>query len=299
MVMSHPPTAHIRSLAEQKKRVKDATDYISGALSDAVTILPKIAVILGSGIGGFAERIKGVKISTLDIPHMPQSTAPHHQGVFHVGEINDVPVIGVQGRVHLYEGYTAEDVAFIVEVLQGLGVETLILTNISGALNPDMNTGDIVSLSDHIYLPGFAGLSPLRGKTQSPERSPFLNLTHCYDDTLLKIADSSTYGPLKRAVYACLGGPQLETPAEGRLLRLLGADIVGMSTIPEAIMARYLDMQVLGLSLIVNPVITDRDKQPALDEAEIWAAAEAASPAFQDLVLHCLTTLHQKKEALS
>jgi purine-nucleoside phosphorylase len=286
---------YLLSHAERQSRLREAIDYVS----KQTALRPKLAVILGSGLGDFADSIDGVKIPSVDIPYMPQSTAPHHEGVLHFGTLNGMPVIGVQGRVHLYEGYSAADVAFIVELLHGLGVETLILTNISGSLNPEMTTGEIVSLSDHIFLPGFAGVSPLTGKTQDETRTPFVNLTTCYDSALLAIADTSERGPLQRAIYACLGGPQLETPAEGRLLRALGADIVGMSTVPEAIMARYLGLRVLGLSLIVNPVITDRETQAPLDEAEIWAAAEKATLPFQALVMHCLTEISKENETAS
>lgn len=266
-------------------------------LSDALTYLKNqtdktapIAIILGSGLGDFAERIKGVKIPYVDIPGMSASTAPNHKGVLHIGELGGYPIMALQGRVHLYEGYTPQDIAFPVELLHALGAKTLIATNISGSLNPEYQSGEIIGIKDHIFLPGLSGQSPLTGRTRTPERSNFLNLTHAYDKALLDIADSAPDGSIKRGVYACLAGPHFETPAEGRMLRGLGADMVGMSTLYEVIMARHLEMRVLALSLIANPVITDRNTQNDISEDEIWNTVKLAIPALEKRLLHVLST---------
>jgi len=248
-----------------------------------------IAIILGSGLGDFADRIDGVKISYADIPGFCVSTAPSHKGVLHIGQLNGRKVMALQGRVHLYEGYNAQDIAFPVEVLQGLGAKTLIATNISGSLNPEYQNGEIIGISDHIFLPGLSGHSPLTGRERTPERSNFLNLSKAYDRALLDLIDEAPDGPIKRGVYACLAGPHFETPAEGRMLRTLGADMVGMSTIYETIMARQLDMKVLALSLIANPVITNINAQENLSEEAIWKTVTLAIPALEKRLLHVLS----------
>lgn len=250
-----------------------------------------IALILGSGLGDFAERIGGLTIPYSNIPGFCPSTAPSHKGKLHIGTLNGKAVMALQGRIHLYEGYSAQDIAFPVEVLHALGAKTLIATNISGSLNPDYQAGDIIGISDHIFLPGFSGHSPLTARARTPERSNFLNLTQAYDTTLLDTVDETPDGPLKRGVYACLAGPHFETSAEGRMLRTMGADMVGMSTVFETIMARHLEMKVLALSLIANPVITDPDTQTAMSEDDIWHTVSLAVPHLESRLLHVLSTL--------
>ena len=252
---------------------------------------PALGLVLGSGLGEIAEQIIGETIPYSEIDGFPLSTAPTHKGVLHIGTLWGVPVAALQGRLHIYEGHTPQDVAFPIEVLHGLGVRDVILTNISGSLNPDYDVGDIIAIDDHIFLPGFAGLSPLIGRGEDNGRSRFVNLTRAYDVGLLDFADGSDLGALKRGTYACLAGPHFETPAEGRMLRQLGADMVGMSTVYETVMARYLKMRVLALSLIVNPVITDRDTQIEMSEAEIWDSITIARPRFQTLLNHVVSSL--------
>ncbi len=246
-----------------------------------------LAVVLGSGLGDYANQIDGVHIPYEDIDGFPSSTAPNHKGVLHIGTLKGRRVVALQGRLHLYEGHTAQDAAFPIEVAHALGAKAAILTNVSGSLNSDFTDGEIISLSDHIYLPGLSGQGALVGRKDT-HKSPFVNLTCTYDQDWLKVADQSEAGILKRGVYACLAGPHFETPAEGRMLRLLGADMVGMSTIHESVMARYLEMKVLGLSLIVNPVITDPDNQPPVDEAKIWKTVEDAQSKMTALIDHVI-----------
>jgi purine-nucleoside phosphorylase len=246
-----------------------------------------LAVVLGSGLGDYANQIDGVHIPYEGIDGFPSSTAPNHKGVLHIGTLKGRRVVALQGRLHLYEGHTAQDAAFPIEVAHALGAKAAILTNVSGSLNSDFTDGEIISLSDHIYLPGLSGQGALVGRKDT-HKSPFVNLTCTYDQDWLKAADQSEAGILKRGVYACLAGPHFETPAEGRMLRLLGADMVGMSTIHESVMARYLEMKVLGLSLIVNPVITDPDNQPPVDEAKIWKTVEDAQSKMTALLDHVI-----------
>lgn len=243
-----------------------------------------IAIVLGSGLGDYADKIQGLSIPYSDIEGFPLSTAPSHKGVMHIGILHGRKVVAFQGRLHLYEGHTAQDAAFPVEVAHGLGAENVILTNISGSLDPTYENGDIIGLSDHIYLPGLTGHGALIGR-RSETRSPFVNLTRTYDRHWLEAMKLK-----KSGVYACLAGPHFETPAEGRMLRNMGADMVGMSTIHEAVIARYLEMRVLGLSLIVNPVITDIETQIEINETEIWNGVEAAIPKFSELVDRAVLT---------
>lgn len=251
-----------------------------------------IAIVLGSGLGDYADRMDGDTFPYSNIDGFPATTAPHHKGILHIGELHDQKVAMLQGRLHLYEGHSPQDAAFPIEVAQALGAKTVILTNVSGSLNPGYATGDIIAISDHLYLPGLTGQGALVGR-RDEGKSPFVNLTRSYDVELLNLADQSPLGPLKRGIYACLAGPHFETPAEGRMLQMLGADMVGMSTVHEAVMARYLDMKVLALSLIVNPVITDVQTQGEVNEAEIWAAVNTAQPRFAALLNHVLRSIQQ------
>ena len=264
---------------------------LARALSSIRAATPEIvdiAIILGSGLGGFAERVDGVALPYAEIDGFPVSTAPTHAGVLHIGRLQGKSVAVFQGRLHLYEGHSPQDAAFPVDVANALGAKTILLTNVSGSLNPDFRTGEIVGIEDHIYFPGLTGQGVLVGR-RDPDCSPFVNLTRTYDRALLDLADGSPEGRLRRGVYACLAGPHFETPAEGRMIRNMGADMVGMSTVHEAIMARYLDMKVLALSLIVNPVVTDSDSQDVVNESDIWKTIEAATPRFANLLDHILT----------
>ncbi len=266
--------------SDRAKRALASIREVTDATAD-------VALILGSGLGDYAEQIDGAHIPYDDIDGFPKSSAPTHKGVLHIGTLNGRKIVALQGRLHLYEGHTAQDAAFPIEVAHALGATSAILTNISGSLNPDYADGDIVSISDHIYLPGLTGQGALVGRIDHG-RSPFVNLTRTYDDGWLAKADESDMGILQRGIYACLAGPHFETPAEGRMLRLLGADMVGMSTVHEAVMARYLGLTVLGLSLIANPVITDSDTQPVVDEFEIWETVKAAQTKFSVLLDHAI-----------
>ena len=248
---------------------------LSQALSSVrriTDIRADIAIVLGSGLGDYAENIDGVSIPYADIEGFPLSTAPNHKGVLHIGTLHGRNVVAMQGRLHLYEGHSPQESVFPIEMAHALGSQSVILTNISGSLSADFETGDVIGISDHIYFPGLTGQGALVGR-RSEARSPFVNLTHTYDGDWLDQMDLS-----KTGIYACLAGPHFETPAEGRMLQNMGADMVGMSTVHEAVMARYLEMRVLGLSLIVNPVITEPDTQIELTEADIWKGVKSAFP---------------------
>lgn len=271
---------------------KSRLERAMASLRERTTRNADMAIVLGSGLGDYADQMDGERVPYSDIDGFPISCAPHHKGILHIGELYGRKTVILQGRLHLYEGHSPQDAAFPIEVAQALGSKTVVLTNVSGSLNPDYETGDIIAVSDHLYLPGLTGQGALVGR-RDDGKSPFVNLTRTYDAELLSLADQSPLGPLKRGIYACLAGPHFETPAEGRMLRRLGADMVGMSTVHEAVMARYLDMKVLALSLIVNPVITDAQTQGDVDEAEIWAAVDSAQPRFAALLDHIQKSIHQ------
>ena len=256
-----------------------------------------IGVVLGSGLGDVANAITGTSIPYADIDGFPRATAPTHKGVLHIGDWRDggdglgARVCALQGRFHLYEGHSPVDIGFPIDVMHGLGVKTLIVTNITGSLNSALNTGDIVGINDHIFLPGMVGNSPLVGRHQTETRSTFVNMSRVYDTDLLALGDTAYGAPLPRAIYGCVAGPQFESPAEGRMLKAMGADIVGMSSLYEVVMARYYDMHVLGLSLIVNPVITDPDTQADISEAEIWQTVKDGEPRMAALLQRIIASL--------
>ncbi|WP_371396154.1 purine-nucleoside phosphorylase [Fretibacter rubidus] len=261
-------------------RIDTALASIRKVTSDTADV----GLVLGSGLGDVAESVEGTAIDYSAIDSFPRATAPTHKGIMHIGSWQGARVCALQGRFHLYEGHSPADIGFPIDVMHALGVKTLIVTNITGSLNPALKTGDIVGINDHIFLSAMVGHSPLVGREQTQTRSTFVPMSRVYDADLLTLADTAHGSPLPRAVYGCVGGPQFETPAEGRMLRALGADIVGMSSLYEVVMARYYGMRVLGLSLVVNPVITDPDNQSDISEAEIWKTVQDGQPRMSALL---------------
>ncbi len=223
-------------VAEAVKKIRDKTD-----------VKAKISIVLGSGLGGLIDEIiDPASIPYETIPHFPVSGVKGHKGEVFVGKLSGNDILAFAGRVHYYEGYTMQEICFSVRIMAELGVEVLIITNASGAVNETFSPGQIVALSDHINL---MGDNPLRGTTQ------FQDMTEAYSGELKALAFEVAEGlgiHLKEGVYLVLNGPSYETPAEVRMARNLGADLVGMSTIPEVIMANSLGIKVLGLSLATN-----------------------------------------------
>jgi purine-nucleoside phosphorylase len=220
-------------------------------------VAPAAGVVLGSGLGGFADRLeRAVVIPYEEIPYFPVSRVPGHPGRLVIGELPDpagaVAVAAMQGRVHGYEGWSAEDVAFGARVLCGLGIRALLVTNAAGGVNPSYAPGDLVRLVDHLNL---SGQNPLVGDNDERLGPRFPDLSDAYDPrlgALLEEAAAAAGVPLRSGVYACLPGPSYETPAEVRMLRALGADLVGMSTVPEVIAARHMGVAVAGISVVTN-----------------------------------------------
>ena len=256
------------------------TKDIAGAvekIKKSIHVEPKIGIILGSGLGNLVDEFEDpVSIKFGDIPNFPVSTVEGHKGEVVAGSLAGVNVLALSGRVHYYEGYSMEEVCFPVRVMSGLGVETVIITNAAGAVNETYSPGDIVIIADHINL---MGDNPLRGTTH------FIDMTEAYSRELRAVAHDVADGlglKLEEGVYLVLSGPSFESPAEIKMMRIIGADLVGMSTIPEAIMANRLGMKMLGLSMVTNMAagITGRP----LTHTEVIEATRKAAKQFKGLV---------------
>ena len=233
-----------------------ALAFIHSAIRPPVP--PQTGIVLGTGLGEWVERLQGVStLSYTDIPGFPQSTVETHSGRLAFAEIKGVPVWILQGRFHLYEGYGPEEVCMGIRLLGMLGVKRIVLTNASGAINPDFSVGNIMVLSDHINM---TGQNPLRGPNIQDWGERFPDMSQVYLPSLQEEAleaGTSCDLRLERGTYVGVLGPSLETPAETRALRLMGGDAVGMSTVIEAIAARHMDLEVLGLSCLTNKNLPD------------------------------------------
>ena len=261
-------------LDQHRQQVRAAAAAIRSAFGDD---LPRVGLILGTGLGHLAGALGAVQSVGYDeVPHFPLSTVESHDGRLLRGTLAGVPVLALQGRFHLYEGYSAQEVAFPVRVLAALGVETLIVSNAAGGMNPLFRRGDLMLITDHLNL---QGANPLIGPNDDAVGPRFPDMSEPYDAELRQAALEAAREagiPLQRGVYAAVIGPNLETRAEYRLLRRLGADVVGMSTVPEVIVARHAGLRVLALS-----VVTDECFPEALEPvsiADILAAAAEAEP---------------------
>jgi purine-nucleoside phosphorylase len=272
-----------------------ASETPSGRLQAAVDTVRarhpapvEVGIVLGSGLGGLAQRMEVAEaIEYGDIPHMPLSTVETHQGRLVLGRMGGRAVAALQGRFHLYEGYTAQEIAFPVRLLHQLGVRTLAVTFACGGMNPLWAPGELVLLDDHINL---QGVSPLTGANDEALGPRFPDMSEPYDRGLQQRAMDAAAEhriPLRRGVYAAVVGPQLETRAEYRMLRMLGADVVGMSTVPEVIAARHLGMRVVAVGIITDQCLPDA-LHPA-DVPEILRIAAAAEPALTTLLESVLT----------
>ncbi len=248
---------------------------------------PKVLLILGSGLGALGDEVEDpIVVPYAEVPHMKRSTAPDHKGQFVFGRLSGKDVAVMQGRLHTYEGWSFADVSYPVRVLRLLGAETLIVTNAAGAVNREFDVGDIMLITDHIKL---FGVSPLCGPNLDEFGPRFPDMSHVYTPALGEVARKAAGNldiRLRQGVYMYFPGPQYETPAEVRAARILGADAVGMSTVPEAITAAHCSMRVLGFTLCTNMAAGVLD-QPLSGE-EVIAAGQAAGPKFTALVKACL-----------
>lgn len=251
---------------------------------------PAVAIVLGSGLGAFADELtESSPIPYNEIPGFAQATVEGHAGRLVVGQAREVPVAAMQGRFHFYEGYSMEEVTFPIRVLKLLGVETLILTNAAGSLNTEFVPGSLMIISDHINL---LGDNPLIGPNDERFGPRFPDLSATYDPDLQSIIVEEAKSislEMRRGVYAALSGPSYETPAEIHMVRTLGADAVGMSTVPEAIVARHMEMRVIGISCITNLAAGVSDRP--VDHSQVIATGEKVREQFTELLRRVVARL--------
>lgn len=244
---------------------------------------PEIALVLGSGLGGFADEFEeAVAIPYAEIPGFASSTAEGHAGRLVIGKVANVPVIAMQGRVHFYEGYTLEEVTFPIRVFKLLGIKRLVLTNAAGGIDVELSQGALMVISDHLNL---MGVNPLRGQNDERFGPRFPDMTEAYSRKLQQEAvdEARTLGiELRRGIYAALAGPSYETPAEIHMFRACGADAVGMSTVPETIVARQMGIEVLGISCITNMAAGISDEP--INHAEVMATGQRVRVTFTKLL---------------
>ena len=273
-------------MSELRKRVQAA----ARAIRAVEKTRPKIGIVLGTGLGGLADKIKvSARIPYEDIPHFPTSTVDTHAGELILGTLAKKNVVALSGRFHFYEGYSLQDVTFPVRVAKALGIRTLIVSNAAGGLNPQFRAGDIMVITDHINL---MGDSPLRGENDDSLGPRYPDMIEPYTMSLIEIAErlALEHGiKLQRGVYLGCPGPSLETRAEYRMMRGLGADAVGMSTVPEVIVAVHCGLRVLGFSAITDECMPDALKPVDIDK--IIAIAEEAEPRLTKLVTSCISTM--------
>ncbi len=261
-------------------------DEATACIQNRTAQRPRVGIILGSGLGGLADAVQAPDyIPTSEIPHWPTSTVQGHAGRLVIGQLEGQTVLVLQGRSHYYEGYSMQQVTLPVRVMQRLGVETLVVTNAAGAVHPDFEPGDVMLITDQIALVGMTGLNPLRGPNLSEFGERFPDMSQVYDRQWLQVARQVAQGAgigLREGVYVCLSGPSFETPADLRFLRAIGADAVGMSTVPEAIVARHGGMRVLGLSGISNKA--NLDGSAVTTHEEVLAAGQVLVPKMTTIV---------------
>lgn len=251
---------------------------------------PRVGIVLGTGLGGFASEIAtDATIPYSEVPHFPESTVMTHTGQLVCGTLGGKSVVALEGRFHYYEGYSMQQITFPVRVLRELGADVLILSNACGGMNPQHEKGDILLMEDHINL---MGDNPLRGKNDDALGARFPDMCRPYDRELLRAAERIALDEkirVHRGVYVAVTGPNLETRAEYRFLRAIGADVVGMSTVPEVIVGVHAGMRILGLSVITDLCLPDA-LQPA-DIADIIRTANEAEPKLRTIVRRVVAEL--------
>ncbi|MEM1271189.1 MAG: purine-nucleoside phosphorylase [Bacteroidota bacterium] len=261
---------------EQLQATADASEVIRTHLSEA-GLEPRVGIILGTGLGKLVEEIDiAGSVSYDDLPHFPVSTVESHHGRLIIGTLGGVPVLAMQGRFHLYEGYSAQQIVFPVRVMKSLGIDTLLVSNAAGGMNPNFRKGDLMLITDHINL---LGVNPLIGANVNEWGPRFPDMSEPYDVDLREQAQQVALDAgikLQTGVYVAVAGPNLETKAEYRFLRAIGADVVGMSTVPEVIAARHMDMRVMAISVITDECFPDALEPVSIPE--ILAAAATAEP---------------------
>ncbi len=270
------------------ERAEHAARFIRSRLTAAADV--RVALVLGSGLGAFADALEEAEpLDYAEIPGFARPTVEGHTGRLVVGRAGGATVAAMQGRFHFYEGYTLEEVTFPVRVLGLLGVKGLVLTNAAGGLNNSFEQGSLVVISDHLNL---LGANPLLGKNDERFGPRFPDMSEVYDREYQEVAVCEAHAmgvELRRGIYAALTGPSYETPAEIRMLRLLGADAVGMSTVPEAIVARHMGLRVLGISCITNMAAGVLDKP--INHEEVIETGERVRETFAELLRRVIPKL--------
>ena len=266
---------------ELKRRIEEAAAFVRKRTKSAPA--PEVGVILGTGLGDFASALESpVVVPYADIPHFPHSTVESHAGELHIGRLAGRPTAVMKGRVHFYEGYTMQQVGFPVRVLKALGCTTLVVTNACGGMNPAMSAGTIVVTTDHINL---MGDNPLIGPNDDTLGPRFPDMSEPYSRALIALAEKVAREQglaLQRGVFVAVPGPNLETAAEYRFLRKIGADVVGMSLVPENIVAVHGGMRVLAFNVVTDA--SDPDHLEPVDLSEVLAVAGRVAPALTRLV---------------
>jgi purine-nucleoside phosphorylase len=267
------------------KTITETVSYIRSKTSFS----PDFGIILGTGLGGLVKEIRSEAILEYqDIPNFPVSTVESHSGKLIFGYLDGKKVVAMQGRFHFYEGYTMQEVTFPVQVMKSLGIKSLFVSNASGGLNPDFQIGDLMILNDHINLLP----NPLIGKNHAELGPRFPDMSEPYDRRMIEMGKNigKNFGfRVQEGVYAAVSGPCLETPAEYRFLRTIGADTVGMSTIPEVIVARHMDIPVFAISIITDLGVPGKIRKVSLEE--IIAVAEIAEPKMTRLLKELIISL--------
>ena len=273
--------------------IYERAEHATRVIRARTTVEPRIAVVLGSGLGGFADDFEdAVAIPYDEIPGFMRSTAQGHAGRLVIGKIDGVPVLAMQGRLHYYEGYSLEEVTFPIRVFGLLGIKTVVLTNASGGINVAFTEGALMVISDHVNL---MGVNPLRGPNDERFGPRFPDMSAVYSPELqeLVVDEAKAIGlEVRRGIYGSLSGPSYETPAEIHLLRNLGADAVGMSTVPEAIVARHMNLEVLGISCITNMAAGIGDEP--INHDDVMAAGDRVRGVFTELLRRVIGAINQR-----
>jgi purine-nucleoside phosphorylase len=268
-------------------------DKITEQIKKLVPYVPKVMMILGSGLGSLADRVENpIIIKSSELPGWPVSTVLGHEGKLVFGNLEGQYVLFMQGRVHYYEGYPMDQVTLPIRMMQRLGIPNLVVTNAAGAINPDYAPGDLMLITDHIAMIGMAGLNPLRGPNMEEFGLRFPDMSQAYDRGLIELTRKIAVDKkinLHEGVYICLAGPSFETPADLRFLRGIGADAVGMSTVPEVIVARHGGTRVLGISGISNKA--NLDGNTLTTHEEVLEAGNVIVPKLEMIVREVLKSL--------
>ena len=273
--------------------IYERAEHATRVIRTRTTAEPRIAVVLGSGLGGFADDFEdAVSIPYQEIPGFVPSTAQGHAGRLVIGKIDGIPVLAMQGRLHYYEGYSLEEVTFPIRVFGLLGIKTVVLTNASGGINVEFTEGALMVITDHVNL---MGVNPLRGPNDERFGPRFPDMSAVYSPELqeLVVDEARAIGvEVRRGIYGGLAGPSYETPAEIHLLRNLGADAVGMSTVPEAIVARHMSLEVLGISCITNMAAGIGDEP--INHDDVMAAGDRARGTFTELLRRVIGAINKR-----